>query len=103
MATGPKANNVIPAIGARSWEDEFAIDADDLTSATRANFLVSQFVNPNGGRNIAHALYTGTGALVTSEFNNFPAGSFIEAIAITTPVKLWKQDATTWLTQPISA
>lgn len=95
MATGNKANNIIQADG-QSWEDHYGIDADLLTNATRTNFLVQRLINPNGGKDFARAIYLGTGALTTSQFNNLPEGSEIIAPNIGTPTIYIKEGASTW-------
>ena len=94
-----KALNLKPQDGV-SWEDVYAIDGGGLTNATRANFLV-EIVTGNGAR-FARAIYTGSGALTTSEFNNFEIGSTILAPAITTPAIHLKTAATTWKLQAIN-
>ena len=99
MATGLKANNLIPVDGV-SWEDRYQIDAGGLTNATRANFFVSS--KKNTEYEFVEALYTGTGALTDAEFNNFPIGSTILQPAITTAVLLLKTGATSWKYQAIN-
>jgi len=94
MATGIKANNAISYETQTSWEDLYQIDAGALTNATRANFFVE--LNGNDEYNWVECLYTGTGALTNSEFDNFPIGSTILQPAITTPVLLLKTGATSW-------
>lgn len=99
MATGLKANNVILQDGT-SWEDRYQIDAGALTNADRSNFFVE--IKGNDQHSFAECLYTGTGALTTSEFNNLPIGSQIKAVALTAPTLYWKKDATTWKSQEVN-
>ncbi len=104
MATGLKANNVIQGDGV-SWEDHYGIDADLLTNATRANFLVERKINPNGGPDFADCKYLGSGALTTSQFANFPAGSTIQAFGLATPALYFKTGAVgvdTWKYQAVN-
>ena len=102
MATGIKSNNVIQVDGV-SWEDRFAINAGSLTNATRANFHV-QILGCDGFE-IAVAYYTGSGALTTSEFANFPLGSIIHAVGLTSPAIYYKIAAAgtdTWKYQVVA-
>lgn len=99
MATGPKANNMVLIDGV-SWEDRYGIDADGLTNATRANFKVVRFGGE--GDELVIVLYTGSGALTTSEFNNFPTGTVILAVGLGTPALYFKTGATTWKYQSVN-
>lgn len=95
---GLKQNNIKPADGV-SWEDLFAIDAGSLTNATRDNFFVELKQLPNGVT-VANAIYTGSGALTTSEFAAFPPGSTILQCGITTKTLTLKTGAVgadTWV------
>lgn len=94
-----KALNLRPQDGA-SWEDIYAIDATGLTNASRTNFFV-QILTGQNHRHV-RALYTGSSALTTSEFNAFEIGSTILAPAITTPSIYMKTAATTWKLQAIN-
>jgi len=87
VATGLKSNNVIQVDGV-SWEDRFAIDAGALTNATRANFKVQ--ILGTDDFEIAVAYYTGSGALTTAEFQNFPLGSIIHACGLSAPAIYYK-------------
>lgn len=96
---GNKALNLRPQDGV-SWEDVYAIDGAGLTNATRTNFFVQVITGQNV--RFARAIYNGTGALTTSEFNAFEIGSTILAPAITTPSIYLKTAATTWKLQAIN-
>lgn len=100
MATGLKANNIISHDAGTSWEDRFQIDGGGLTNATRANFFVQ--ILGNDEYEYCECLYTGSGALTLSEFNNFPIGTRIFAPAISTPSVYMKTAATTWKLQAIN-
>jgi hypothetical protein len=97
--TGKLANNIIEQDGT-SWESRFQIDAGALTNATRNNFFVE--IKGNDVISYAECLYTGTGALTLSEYNNLPIGSRIFAPAIATPSVYLKTTATTFKSQPIN-
>lgn len=99
MANGLKANNLIAQTGI-SWEDRFQIDADGLTNATRKNFRVHVLGNEDG--EIVQAVYTGSGALTLSEFNNLPIGSTIFCPALATPCVYLKTTATVFKLQAIN-
>lgn len=91
MATGLKQNNIKPADGV-SWEDLYVIDAGGLTNASRTNFFVEIKQLPDNST-IADCVYTGSGALTITEFNNLPKGSRIWCPGLTTPVVYLKTAA----------
>lgn len=101
MATvaGLKAGNIsVGAIGT-SWEDLYQINAGSLTNITRANFFVLPLQMPiEYGTGVAPALiiYLGTGAITTTEIDNFPQGTTLIAPNIGTPTIYIKESTTTW-------
>lgn len=97
-----KANNVILIDGV-SWEDLLKIDAGALTNATRSNFFVE--IKGNDKHTYVEAVYTGSGALTTSEFQNFPLGSIIHAVGLSAPAIYYKVAAAgtdTWKYQAVN-
>ena len=84
---GIVSNNLIPVQGS-SWEILLGIDLGAATNATRANFFVE--MKENDLYKLVVAYYTGSGALTTSEFANFPKGSVIHASGLTAPAMYYK-------------
>ena len=102
MGIGITANNVVPLQGS-SWEDLLGIDVDDLTNITRANFFVELLGNDQYF--YVKAVYTGSGAITTSQLADFPLGSIIHAIGLAAPRLYYKTAAAgtnTWKYQAIN-
>lgn len=101
MATGKKAGNITtPDIGT-SWEDIYQINISggSLTNITSANFFVEPLSMPieyGGGVAPARIIYLGTGAITTTEIDNFPEGTVCFAPNIGTPTIYIKESTTTW-------
>jgi hypothetical protein len=87
MGIGITSNNVVPLQGS-SWEDLLGIDVDDCTNITRANFFVQ--IKGNDLYWWVEALYIGSGALTTSQLQDFPKGSIIHAVGLATPAIYYK-------------
>lgn len=101
MSTGNKAGNIsIPVIGT-SWEDIYQINISGgaLTNITKSNFFVLPLSMPaeyGGGVAPALIIYLGTGAITTTEIDNFPEGTILVAPNIGTPTIYIKESTTTW-------
>lgn len=101
MATGKKAGNITVPDTGTSWEDIYQIAASGgaLTNITTANFFVlplSMPVEYGGGVAPAIIIYLGTGAITTTEIDNFPEGTVLIAPNIGTPTIYIKESTTTW-------
>ena len=101
MTAGNKAGNIsIPVIGT-SWEDIYQINISggSLTNITKSNFFVLPLSMPaEYGTGVAPAIiiYLGTGAITTTEIDNFPEGTVLIAPNIGTPTIYIKESTTTW-------
>lgn len=99
MATGIKQNNVCVFPDATSWEDRYQINISggSLTNITLANFFVMPLNFPGyEGVSPAFIWYLGTGAITTTEIDNFPQGTVLFAPNIGTPTIYIKESTTTW-------
>lgn len=100
--SGIKAQNAIVQQGT-SWEDLYGIDAGALTNLTRANFFVE--IKGNDQYTWVECLYTGSGAITTSELASLPKGSIIHAVGLATPAIYYKTAAAgtnTWKYQAVN-